>query len=70
MSKNSDKKGWPAKKQVSNPNENYGTKERMTRPKGADQMNENFGKPGTDQDIIREAQRSAQTGSDQDESGR
>ena len=55
--KNRDRKQeQPAKTQVSNPNENYGTEERPTRPKGADRMSQEFAKPGADQDIIREAE--------------
>ena len=58
--KNRDRKQEPEKTQISNPNELYGTEERPTRPKGADEMNERFARPGADQDIINEADRSGQ----------
>ncbi len=76
QNKNKDKKQLPEKTQVANPKrettlrENYGTKERPTHPKGADQMNENFAKPGADQNIIREASRSAETGRGRKDLGR
>jgi hypothetical protein len=56
--KNRDRKQEPEKTKVANPNELYGTEERPTRPKGADRMNQDFAKPGADQDIIQEIDRS------------
>ena len=65
--KNQQRKQLPEKSRVTNPkrgtntNENYGTKERPSHPKGADRMNEDFANPGADQDIIREASQPADT---------